>query len=105
MEKFDIQYKKAAELLSREEYANQVTALLELSRQRDKSVMKRSLEELKSYYDYAVIAVLEGEIIGNATCHPAEMVQEQLLLPTGEKLKIGEVSSVVLKPEWQGQGI
>lgn len=73
---------------TREEYADQVAALLQESSQYDKSVMLRSLEELKEYYDDAIVVVFDGKIIGNATCHPAAMVDAEVRLPNQKVLKI-----------------
>ncbi|MDO4714194.1 MAG: hypothetical protein Q4B28_06215 [bacterium] len=83
-----MQYCRPSTLFSREEYATQVAELLKESSQYDKSVMLRSLEELKEYYDYAIVAVLEGKIVGNATCHPADMVDAEVKLPNQKVLKI-----------------
>lgn len=67
--------------------------------------MLRSLDDLREYYDYSIIAVFKNNIIGNATAHPAEMVPKLLKVDQkkgGEDLKIWEISSVVLSPKRQG---
>ncbi len=84
-------------------YVNKVKQLIQEERKSDQTIVLHSDEEIRSKYTSSIIAILNGEIIWNASIYPTQMRPLNTLILDGKKIRIGESWSVIIHPDFRGQ--